>query len=229
MSNVTTIPVVGVSRTEFVFATLHGHAKYTGAQLARLNMVLHETGQRPLDGKAQTLRWASRDQRREFIRFELELYTDTIERNDEGEVIVVTLTARRTEKVSRSLQSENRLGPIQAVVAAMAAEYLTANFNCNIIWHYPVEGAELPIRLPFGLPVATASEINSVTGIRVSNEDGSIWVILDYTFGETDSWFHVSSGFVHEAMLGSHLLDEVARRGDSLVAQLVVQQDKGEQ
>ena len=147
---------------------------------------------------------------------------------EDRDILVVDFTATRVRSVSKSLQSEGRLSDIRLLFAALAAQSLNADFVCNLIWHSPVEGVELPIRLPFGLPLATTSEMDAVTGIRVSSTDGSVWVILDLTHGDKDDWFHVSCGFTHELALGEYMLEEVIQRGTSLVEQLIVIKSKGE-
>ena len=221
----TTTTTSASGQPRFVDASIHGHMPYSEEQLGRINKTLSAAGKKALGTRVQKFRWVT--QTVDGLR-ELELELNIGKGRNEGDIIVVDLMASITTSASKVLQSGKRLKDIQTVFGAVAAEKLKADFACSVCWNASVEGTELPIRLPFGLPLATTSELQQVSGIRVSNDDGSVWVILDLTPTASTAGVHITCGFGHETALSENALEEIIERGKSLVSQLVVFSVKGE-
>ena len=207
---------------------MHGHVDASATQLARISMTLEEMGKKALSNRQQQFRWALRTSQG-YRTLRLNIFTEPREREEENEedLIIMTLTVRGSQSASRSLLSDARLKEIQKVLSVMAGEGIAANFDCRIVWHYQADAAEIPIRLPFGLPVPPSSALSTVRGIKVSNEEGDPWLILDL---ENDpALLHVSVGYSQEFSIREPILDEAIRHGEALVAQVLDFKNGGKQ
>lgn len=208
------VPISVTDQPHLIDVTMHIHAPCSSVQLERINAAWRDVGRKDLSRRKQQFKWRTRDQHLAW-RYEFDMM---LEQDDEDNLVIMTLTASRTRSAPRTILSEQRLKDVRTVLAALVAESLSITSFCSLAWHYPADGVELPIRLPFDLPVASTSEFQAVHGIRVSNEAGTPWIIFDLS--PDPATLHVSSGFTYELILEDHMLDDTVKYGASLVAQV---------
>ncbi|MBM2826378.1 MAG: hypothetical protein HW403_442 [Dehalococcoidia bacterium] len=151
---------------------LHGHLVYPPSLLEEINNALSGLGKKSLSKRLLTFEWATKAQTG-YRRYDLGIFTD---REKDEDRLILTLFTGRARSASRKLLSEERHSEIRQVLAPMFSR--TLGFDCNLAWSYPLDVATPLMNLPFELPVAVASELRSVRGLRVFNTDGTAWVIL---------------------------------------------------
>ncbi len=203
--------------SHIALVSMHGHVDCTPAQIDRLEQALHGIGRGRLNQKGKYLRWA-KPAGRGFLIVELHLAV-YLDKKSEDQFLSVTIDARGFRTASKLLRDEAKLRELTQALASMESESLQASFDCNVAWLFSVEEAEPLMRLPFSFPVASSSELTSVTGIRIANPDGSAWVIIDLI---TDAKrIHVAAGFKLEHAANPHMLGAAVEHGETLVREVL--------
>ena len=194
----------------------HIHAPCSSVQLERINSSLRHVGKKDLSQKKQSFTWMIRGQGVNW-EYVLDLFAEDEETAES--LLVLDLVATHSQSESRARSSERRLRQVAVALNAVILESLTATVSCGLSWHYQADDCELPIRLPFGLPVAPTSELRSVKGVRITSDDGETYVVLDLS-NSAPNLLHVGSGYTLDTPLDERVLDTTIEYGQSLIAQV---------
>jgi len=195
--------------------TMHGHVACAPAQIEVVNSALNNIGKKHLTKKLLGFDWlVPSDQR--YGHLQLAVST---EKDDGRDLIILTVAMSRTRRHSKALLNPERHSQVQTLLDAFVNQSLTASFTCSMFWHYRPDEKEPVMRLPFELLVASTNDLRSVTGLRISNPDGTAWVALDQ--GPDRSTLHVIAGFTHDIAINSSMLNEAVQYGESLAAQVL--------